>query len=111
MYWYSICTRSGAPEPAFSAVRSLVYSAVPWPAFTTLILMAGYFFSKTAISLLMSGTQVQNVNVVGVCMALSMSAWLTAAVDVEPEPEPPQAARNRLPRTLPDATDSTRLRL
>ncbi len=23
--WYSICTRSGAPLPAFNAVRSLVY--------------------------------------------------------------------------------------
>lgn len=29
MAWYSICTMSGAPLPAFSAVRNLVYSGVP----------------------------------------------------------------------------------
>jgi hypothetical protein len=36
--------------------------------------MAGYFFSKSATSFSMSGTQVQNVRVVGVVMALSTSA-------------------------------------
>src|SRR3954453_10064533 len=74
MYWNSIWTRSGAPVPAFSAVRSLVYSAAPDPALTTFTLMAGYFFWNTATSLAMSGTQVQNVKVVGVVIALSMSA-------------------------------------
>ena len=74
MAWYSIWTMSGAPLPAFSAVRSLVYCGVPWPALTTLTLTAGYFFSKSATSLAMSGTQVQNVSSVGVCIALSMSA-------------------------------------
>src|SRR3954462_12536890 len=77
MYWYSICARSGAPVPELRAVRSLVYCAAPWPALTTLILMAGYFFSKIATSWAMLGTQVQKVRVVGVVMALSMSAWLT----------------------------------
>ena len=29
MYWNSICATSGAPVPAFSAVRSLVYCGSP----------------------------------------------------------------------------------
>ena len=29
MYWNSICATSGAPLPAFSAVRSLVYCGAP----------------------------------------------------------------------------------
>lgn len=74
MAWYSICTMSGAPLPAFRAVRNLVYCGVPWPALTTLTLMAGYFASKRATSLSMFGTQVQNVSSVGVFIALSMSA-------------------------------------
>src|SRR5215208_585927 len=41
MYWNSICTTSGAPEPDLIAVRSLVYSSSPCPAFTYLILMSG----------------------------------------------------------------------
>lgn len=60
-----------------------------------MILTAGYFFSKSATSLSMFGTQVQNVSWVGVFMALSMSAWPTGLAEepaVEP-PSPPQADR------------------
>src|SRR5579859_2851101 len=83
-YSYSICARSGVPFPAVSAVRSLVYCASPCPALTTLTLMAGYFFSKTATSWLMLGTQDQKVSVVGVVMALSISAWVTWVTDELP---------------------------
>src|SRR5690348_9149540 len=94
MAWYSIWTMSGAPLPAFSAVRSLVYCGVPWPALTTLTLIAGYRFSKSATSLSMFGTQVQNVSSVGVFIALSMSAWLTGFADAGELPEsPPHAVR------------------
>lgn len=95
MAWYSICTMSGAPLPALSAVRSLVYCGVPWPALTILTLTAGYFCSKSATSLAMFGTQVQNVSSVGVFMALSMSAWPTglAEPDEPPESPPPHAVR------------------
>src|SRR3954453_15388164 len=88
MYWNSIWATSGAPVPACSAVRSLVYCGVPAPAFTTFTLMAGYFCSNRAISLSMFGTHVQNVSWVGVVIALSMSAWLTAVGDGDPEAPP-----------------------
>ena len=90
MYWNSICATSGAPVPAFKAVRSLVYCGVPWPALTTFTLIAGYFFWNRSTSFWMSGTQVQKVSSVGVCMALSMSAWLTVAdASVEPSSSEP----------------------
>src|SRR5919206_1201429 len=74
MYWNSICTTSGAPEPDLIAVRSLVYSSSPCPAFTYLILMPGCAFSNSLTSLFMSGTHDQNVSSTG------------------PPVEPPQAA-------------------
>src|SRR5215211_692601 len=75
MYWNSICTTSGAPEPDLIAVRSLVYSSSPWPAFTYLILMPGCAFSNSLTSLFMSGTRDQKVSSTG-----------------PPPVEPPQAA-------------------
>ena len=110
MAWYSICTMSGAPLPAFSAVRSLVYWGVPWPALTTLTLTAGYFFSKSATSSPMFGTHVQNVSSVGVFMALSMSARPTGLVDADEPPEslPPQAVRAAPSDTAPVAPRNSR---
>jgi hypothetical protein len=73
--------------------------------------MAGYFFSKTATSFLMFGTQVQNVRSVGVFMALSMSAWLTLSGAADDEPlEPPHAARTRLALSMPAAAVTARRR-
>jgi len=63
------------------AVRSFVYWSAPCPAFTTLIFTAGYFFSNSATSCAMFGTQVQKVRVVGVVIALSMSAWPIGPAD------------------------------
>ena len=108
---YSICARSGAPFAAVSAVRSLVYSGSPCPALTTLTLIAGYAFSKTATSWLIFGTQVQKVRVVGVFMALSMSAWVTAAAAVppeEPDPELEQASSARPAATADVAAKKVR---
>lgn len=58
-----------------------------------MILTAGYFASKSATSLSMFGTQVQNVSSVGVFIALSMSAWPTGSAEVPPlvSSPPPQA--------------------
>jgi hypothetical protein len=55
---------------------------------------------KSLTSLVMSGTQVQNVNVVGVSIALSISDWGTcdaaAAGEEPPLPlPPPQAASSQ----------------
>src|SRR3954447_1673755 len=64
--------------------------------------MAGYFFWNSATSFLMSGTQVQKVSSVGVCIALSMSACETGLAALAPPlllllpPPPPHAARARL---------------
>src|SRR5687768_11923702 len=65
MYWNSICTTSGAPEPALRAVLSLVYCGVPCPALTYLILMPGCASSNSLTSLIMSGTHDQKVNSTG----------------------------------------------
>src|SRR5918993_1853195 len=65
MYWNSICTTSGAPEPDLIAVRSLMYSSSPCPAFTYLILMSGCASSNSLTSLIMSGTHDQKVNSTG----------------------------------------------
>src|SRR5215211_5938378 len=74
-YWNSICKTSGAPEPDLIAVRSLVYSSSPCPAFTYLILMSGCASSNSFTSFFMSCTHDQKVSSTG------------------PEPlEPPQAA-------------------
>src|SRR5580693_10717388 len=73
--------------------------------------MAGYCRSKTATSWLMFGTQVQNVSVVGVFIALSISAWLTVAVFVaadELEPELEQASRTRPPAAAAVAARNVR---
>src|SRR4051812_34649280 len=114
MYWYSICATSGAPLPALSAVRSFVYWSAPWPALTTLILMAGYFCWKSATSWAMLGTQVQKVSVVGVVMALSMSAWPTgwsvAAFGVDEEPEQPVTPRTAASAAAVPANRRRRLR-
>src|SRR5581483_484161 len=97
--------RSGAPLPACSAVRSFVYCGVPWPALTTFTLIAGYFASNSATSAAMFGTHVQKVSVVGVAIALSMSAWLTGAPPAAPEPPLPlpllHAASAALSETAP----------
>src|SRR5215213_8839162 len=84
MNWNSICTTSGAPEPDLIAVRSLVYSSSPCPAFTYLILMLGCASSNSLTSLIMSGTHDQKVNSTG-----------------PPPVEPPQAA---LPSKLAPAS-------
>ena len=112
MYWNSIWATSGAPVPAFSAVRSLVYCGSPCPALTTLTSMAGYFFSNRATSFSMFGTQVQKVSSVGVGMALSMSACDTeAAGAVAPvEPAPPAQAVRRRPAVSTVAVARTRRR-
>ncbi|GIH15256.1 hypothetical protein Raf01_34280 [Rugosimonospora africana] len=63
--------------------------------------------------MLMSGTQVQNVNVVAVFMALSMSDWLTGApgaVEFCPD-APPQAVAATPARADADTTDSRFRRL
>ena len=67
-----------------------------------LTLIFGYAFMNRSTWFLMSGTQVQNVRVVSVSMALSMSAWGICEADagacgVPPEPESPllQAASNQ----------------
>ena len=56
----------------------------------------GYLSVKSLTSFLMSGTQVQNVNVVSVSIALSMSDWGTAEAEDcaggASSPPPPQAA-------------------
>src|ERR687896_613538 len=85
MYWNSICTTSGAPEPDLIAVRSLVYCGSPCPAFTYLILMSGCVSSNSLTSLIMSGTHDQKVN------------------STEPPPvEPPQAVLpSKLARASP----------
>src|SRR5215204_3040364 len=85
IYWNSICTTSGAPEPDLIAVRSLVYSPpAACPAFTYLILMSGCAFSNSLTSLIISGTHDQKVNSTG-----------------PPPVEPPQAA---LPNKLAPAS-------
>src|SRR5919201_152274 len=63
--WNSIWTTSGAPEPALSAVRNLVYSGAPWPALTTWTVMPGCAFWNRLTSVWMFGTHVQNVRVTG----------------------------------------------
>src|SRR3954451_5203780 len=114
MYWNSIWATSGAPVPAFNAVRSLVYCGGPCPALTTLTSMAGYFFSKRATSLEMSGTHVQKVSLVGVCIALSMSAWPAGWAAGPPwssDPPPLQAVNARLAVTTSAAAHDTPARL
>src|SRR4051812_21976058 len=51
----------------------------------------------------MSGTQVQNVSLVGVCIALSMSAWLTVAVvgSLPPPPPPLHAVSASIAAAMP----------
>src|SRR4051812_46169900 len=59
----------------------------------------------------MSGTQVQNVSSVAVDIALSMSAWLTAAAAEEvppPLPSPPHAASAALNDTAPAEASKVR---
>jgi hypothetical protein len=64
---------------------------------TTSTVIAGYFFSKSATSLSMFGTQVQNVRVVWVVIALSMSAWPTGAAPAgSGAGESPQPASARI---------------
>src|SRR5215831_13158037 len=78
--WYSTCARSGAPDPAVIAVRSLVYPAAPCPALTTLTLMFGYFCSKSATSSSIPPTQVQNVRVVGLASSAAICASVITVV-------------------------------
>src|SRR6266567_4420428 len=114
MYSYSIWHTSGVPLFACSAVRSFVYCGWLWPALTTFTLIAGYFFSNSATSSAMFGTQVQNVSVVGVVMALSISAWLSAvadAVELPPLPLLPQAAASAALRLRPPVAPRKRRRL
>ena len=67
MYWNSICATSGAPVPACSAVRSLVYCRAALTGVDHLDLdRPGTSCSNSATSCAMSGTQVQNVSSVGV---------------------------------------------
>ncbi|MFI8073421.1 hypothetical protein ACIF85_32155 [Streptomyces sp. NPDC086033] len=78
---------------------------------TTLTLIAGYFFSKSATSWSMSGTHVQNVSSVGFFIAASMSAWLTGFEDAEavpPPSPPPQADRAAPNETAPTAVSRSR---
>jgi hypothetical protein len=71
--------------------------------------MAGYFFSKSAISCSMSGTQVQNVSSVGGFIALSMSAWPTALAEEAESPSlPPQAVSAAPSDTAPVAVRKSR---
>src|SRR5690242_1723912 len=79
--------------------------------------MAGYFFSKSATSWAMSGTQAQKVSSVGVDIALSMSAWLTVVDLAEPLPPAVSAppllllhAASRLSDTTPAMAASSRRR-
>jgi len=75
MNWNSTCATSGAPCPDWIAVLSFWWCGAPCPTLTTFTFILGYLVVNSFTSLVMSGTQVQNVNVVGVSIALSMSAW------------------------------------
>ena len=96
--------------PALSAVRSLVYSARPWPALTTLTLIFGYFFSNKATSAAMPGTHVQNVSWVGLDSARAIADGLTdfAALGVPPEPPPHAASRPAAATAEPPARNRRR---
>src|SRR5918995_6920704 len=65
MYWNSMCTTSGAPEPALSAVRSFWYSSSPCPAFTSLTLMFLWAFSNMSTWAWKSGSHAHNVSSTG----------------------------------------------
>src|SRR5690242_20062590 len=75
-YWNSIWTTSGAPEPAFSAVRSFWYSAAPWPTLTSLTWMSGCVLLKRFTSSWSLGTHDQNVRLTAFDRAFPPSARL-----------------------------------
>src|ERR671921_814251 len=77
MNWNSMCTTSGAPEPAFSAVRSFSYSVSPCPALTSLTLIFLWAFSNMSTWVWKSGNHAHKVS-------------STAPPE---EPPPPQPAR------------------
>src|SRR6266508_2828453 len=78
--WNSICVTSGAPLPALSEVRSLVYSSDPCPALTSFTLMLGWARWNMSTCCCRSGTHDQSVRVTGPC---------SRSVDLLPPP--PQA--------------------
>src|SRR5919198_2686021 len=80
MYWNSICVTSGAPEPALSEVRSLVYSSDPCPALTSFTLMFGWARWNMSTCCCRFGTHDQSVRVTGPRSRLADSL-----------PPPPQA--------------------
>src|SRR5215217_2121760 len=65
MNWNAMCTTSGAPEPAFSAVRSFSYSVSPCPAFTSLTLMFLWASSNMSTCVCISGNHAHKVSSVG----------------------------------------------
>src|SRR5215212_1553735 len=67
MYWNSICTTSGTPFSALSAVRSLVYSSAPCPALTYFTVTFLWVSLYSSTSSFIPGTQDQKVMVAGPC--------------------------------------------
>src|SRR5215217_2840752 len=65
IYWNSICTTSGTPFSALSAVRSLVYSAAPCPALTYFTVTSLWVLLNSSTSSFIPGTQDQKVMVAG----------------------------------------------
>src|SRR3984885_14914187 len=57
----SISATSGAPEPAFMALFSSVYSAPPAPGSSSVTQMFGWVLLNSVTARLIPGTQAQNV--------------------------------------------------
>src|ERR1700677_573349 len=92
----SISATSGAPEPAFMALFSSVYSAPPAPGSSSVTQMFGWVLLNSVTARLIPGTQAQNV--IGVADELqdlppasTAADALALALAVDPDDEDDEA--------------------
>src|ERR1700691_3285256 len=97
----SISATSGAPDPAFIALFSSVYSAPPAPGSSSVTQIDGWVLLNSVTARLIPGTQAQNV--IGVADelqdlppastdALALALAVAVALAVDPDEEDDEAA-------------------